>query len=588
LLTGYNSSTDWWSDGHIDILVKVKECDTEIDEGYITVLARQYSKTYDNFIVDLSSGGRNPIPLATADDLDNETGYRQMVLTDASGNFTVGEIIQDDDDSSIQGIVTSNTGTAPNITIQYYLIGDPLTDFSSTTGGFTGQTSGTTATAVDPTDVGPAALTGLSITHGADETFDIDEDGTTENYSIKIDCNSQSLSDVYEWVKYITRRGETGTTNTDGVEGEQYIGSDYRLRYSGSITGTFAEGSTCTQTSTGATGTIVAVNTTDKIIILRNSRGTFNTTNVVTDDVNGGTVTPDVAATVITPVKASPFGTFAGGKFFCAPGVVLTNVPAADTNNYQLIDDLGNVVTAPNKVTVTIGNTRAGDVIAVYRLTASGGEIKKDTYAATAQTTGDTTVVVGSSISAEEPGKTTGGVLRLVDADGQKEYRLRYSSWSGSTFTLATIDISSAETGTDEDTIVSTGAFTNAKVGDLVLNTTRSNAVSYITEVTDDDTVQISPSITGQTATDAIKINALPVDTTTSDTVYVPFIDVYETTGTDSSPGTETASVTYSSDIPVRIRARHAGDIIPYEADATITSTGLTNNIIRTSDTIFT
>ncbi|MHA2067532.1 MAG: hypothetical protein ACXABY_24470, partial [Candidatus Thorarchaeota archaeon] len=211
LLTAYQGTTDWWGDGQIDILVNVKEADVETDVGALVVFARQYSKGYSFFETDVTAGGRNPIPLQTGDDLDNTSGVLQQVSTTASADFTVDEVIEDDTDSTIQGVVTSNTGTAPNLTIQYYLIGDPLTDFSAGTGQFTGAESSSTSTAVNSTAVGPAALAGLSITHSANETFDIDEDGTTENYSIVIDVSDETLADAYEWSKYITRRGSTNT-----------------------------------------------------------------------------------------------------------------------------------------------------------------------------------------------------------------------------------------------------------------------------------------------------------------------------------------------------------------------------------------
>lgn len=586
LLTAYKDTTDWWSDGHVDLLVNVKEVDTEVDEGVITVLGRQYSKTFDNFIVDLTAGGRNPIPLATADDLDNTTGYRQMVLSDATGDFTLDEIIQDSNDANIKGVVTANTGTAPNITLEYYLIGDPLDDFTGATGQLEGLTSGVSATGVAPSNVGPAdAALGVTVTHGVDETFDIDENGSTENYSIVIDCNNKPLADVYEFVKYTSRRGETGTSTTDGVEGEQYIGSDYKIAYV-TPTGTINEGDVVTQDNSGATGTVVAHNTTDDYLILRNSRGTFNDADIVRVDGSNYVATP--TSSVISPVKASPFGTFAGGKFFCAFGVVLDNVPGSDLNNFQLIDDDGNVVLAPIKVTVTIGNTRSADKIAVFRLTAVGGIIEKDTYTCTGQAIAATSLIVQEAIDPEEPGKTTGGIAKIVDASGQQEYRLRYSSWATSTFTLAYSDIANADAATST-TIQESGAFATSKVGDLVLNVSQGNVVSYIKTITDSSNVIIEPAIDGQTTGDNIKLNALPIATENGvDTTYIPFIDVYETTGTDGSPGTEEATVTYSIDIPVRIRARQAGDILPYEADALIGSTGLSNNIIRTDDTIFT
>jgi len=593
-----SDSTDWWSDNHIDILLNVKECDTEIDDGYITVLARQYSKTYSYYIVDLTNGGRNPIPLQTGNDLDNQSGYWAFTGSAGTGTFVVGEVISKAATDK-KGVITAVAGTSAAPELNYYMIGDPITEFTNGDTSVTGATSSATCTAGTPAAAGPPALgTPPTISHGGEATGgteDIDEDDTAENYSIFIDCNQNPLTDVYEYCKYITIRGNTDNGNTDGLEGQFYIGSDYRLVYTGSISGTFSEGEPVEQTTSGAEGTIVASNTDDNIVILRNSRGTFDTSNIVTETTNNGTLTPDSSVTAITPIAASPFGTFAGGKFFCAPGVVLTDYLAADANNFQLVDDDGNVVVAPTKATITVGNTRQDDKLAVFRLTESGGDINKTEYEATDQAQAATTVIVSTAITTDSPGKALGGVIRLVDSSANTEYRLRYSSWSTSTFTLAYTNIASVTAATST-TINEAGIGTASLVGDLVMNVTESNAVSYITEVTDANNVIISPAITDQNAGDNIKFNCLPVATVDSspgptDYWYVPFIDIYETTGTSGSPGSAAVTITHAtadSDIYIRIRARQASDIIPFEQDSSVVGSNPTNiSVIRTSDTIY-
>lgn len=601
-LTAYKDTTDWWADGHIDILVNIKELGVETDEGYVTVLARQYSKTYSYYIVDLTNGGRNPIPLQTGNDLDNQTGYWTFTGSAGTGTFQVGEVISKTgtDKKGVITAVSGSPGSTPTIT--YYLIGDPITNFANGDTSVTGAVSGATVTAGTPAAAGPAALgTPPTITHGGlidGGSNDIDENGTAENYSITIDCNQNSLANVYQYTKYITRRGETDTTNTDGLQGQFYIGSDYRLTYTGTVTGTLVDGDTVTQETSGAKGTIVNINTTDKIITLRNCRGTFGThatTHTLTGS-QGGTVEIDGAATAVTPIAAAPFGTFAGGKFFCAPGIVLTDYLTADANNFQLVDDTGTVRVAPTKATITVSNTRLGDKIAVFRLTASGGDINKTEYTATDQAQASTTAIMGSAITLDTPGKSSGGVIRLVDTSANTEYRLRYSSYASSTFTLAYTNVASASAGTTTTNITSTGLGTASKVGDLVLNVTRGNAVSYVTAIVDANNVTISPAIAGQTTADNIKFNCLPVavvDATPgpADYWYVPFIDTYETAGTNGTPGSESVTITHSTsdpDIYIRVRARNAGNILPFEQDSSVVGANPTTvSVIRSADTIF-
>jgi len=598
LLTAAKASTDWWGDGQIDILIKVKESDVEIDEGVVTVFARQLTKSYSYFSSDLTNGGRTAIPLGTGTDLNAQEGVRQTVVTTASGDFTVGEVI-DGPTAAVQGVVTSVSGTSPNLTIQYYLIGDPLTDFTNGD-TMTGADSGETATVVTPTDVNSGALATTSITHAANTTFDVDENDTNESYSIVIDCANEALLDVYQWAQYTTRRGGTTTTDTDGIEGQFYIGIDYVLEYSGSVSGgSITEGNQVTQANTGAKGIVVGHDTTNKIITIRNSRGTFNTSDTVTDSVASGSITPDTGATAVSPNAAAPFGTFAGGTWFLARSIVLNNVLASEAQNFVTTTADGQTVNPPNKVQVAVANTRDEDRVAVFELTAAGGIIDKGQYTVSGtNNAGGTTVTVGggtkysSGIATDTVGKTTGGVLFIVDDDADVEYRIKFASWTGSTFTLGNTALT-PEVGTNTTNITDTGAFTTANIGDLVYNSTQ-NAYAYIVAIVDANNATISPAITGQSDTDTITLNVLPVNlTATNDTIFVPLVHAYEGTGTDGTPGTESATVTYVSDIPVLVIARNSNStasattpMLPYSASATVSSTGLTNNIIRSLDSI--
>jgi hypothetical protein len=592
------NTTDWWGDGHIDINVKVKEAGVEIDEAVIVVFARQLTKTYSYFETDLSTGGSTAIPLGTGTDLNAQEGVLQTVATDASGDFTVGEVLYDG--SSKYAVVTSVSGTAPNLTVQFYTIGDPLSALANTD-TVTGQTSSETMTIVTPTDVNSGALSGVTFTYTADSTLDIDENDTNEDYSIVIDASDELLEDVYQYSQYITRRGNSGTTDTDGKQGQFYRGIDYVLVYSGSVSGgVITEGNTVTQETSGATGTIVAHDTTNKTITLRNSRGTFTThatTSTLTDDTTSATVEIDTSATAVSPNAAAPFGTFAGGIWFLAYGVALdpATVPSADAQNFRSVTNAGVTTTPPNKVTIAVTNLRAGDAVSVHRLTAASGIIEKDTYSATAsQTAGAATLTTTTSIDTDEPGKTTGGTVVLVGSDEETEYPIRYSSWSGSTFTLANFAAFTATGGTTTTVDYSTGGFTaNVQVGDLVYDSTQSE-VSYVTEVTSDTQITVFPAFSSATSGDTVEINCIPItSTTTDDKIYVPLLYKVESTGTDASSGEESTTLTYSTAIPALVRVRNAQNtassttpMIPYAAEVSIGSNGLSNAAIRTKDSI--
>lgn len=206
-------------------------------------------------------------------------------------------------------------------------------------------------------------------THRLIRKFDIDVSDVAENYSIIIDCANRVLTQVYERLKFVLRRGETATL--DGLEGQQYIGTDNRVDYTSPSATALQEGETVTQTTSGATGLIVLNETVDQYLMLRDSQGTFDGTNLLTDE-SANTATASVAE-IISPVKVSPFGTFAGGRFFGARGVVLENVPTADLNNFELIDDDGNRVVAPIQVSFEATGIQTDSEVRLYE-TGAGAE----------------------------------------------------------------------------------------------------------------------------------------------------------------------------------------------------------------------
>ena len=108
-----------------------------------------------------------------------------------------------------------------------------------------------------------------------------------------------------------------------------------------------------------------------------------------------------------------------------------------------------------------------------------------------------------------------------------------------------------------------------------------------------DNLVFAGGTLSGFSGVEAYEINAIPVALETADNVYVPLLDVHATAGTDASTGTVSDTITYGSDIPVLIIARNSSaptettiPMLPYSAEATFGSTGLTNNVIRTLDSI--
>lgn len=108
-------------------------------------------------------------------------------------------------------------------------------------------------------------------------------------------------------------------------------------------------------------------------------------------------------------VKQAPFGSFAGGKFFGARGVLLTNV--TDSNNRQLIDSSGATKIPPTTVSITVSGVVAGDRVLVAR--SSGGVVNKTQFTLNGVHSNATTVTVNEALGNDIPDS---GNLRLGDS----------------------------------------------------------------------------------------------------------------------------------------------------------------------------
>jgi len=474
------SGTEWWPESgsgtqHIDVLIKVVELDDAIDAGKLTIFLRHYPNTaekadlYDHFPVTISptgTGDRNAIPLATSLDLNNPT---------ASGTVGAGEYL------NIDIVFVNGTVTHGAIT------DGPFTDYETVTwtggsGIFLRENSGTMTIGNVTGDAGPLnseTITGSTSNAYCDASADMTkahtvqkqfEQASLKNYDVCINCATLELTKVYEYLKYVTRIDSTFTTYSmkmasaalafNNLDGEQYITAYNDL---------------------------------------------------------------DTPGNTYAPVKASPFGTFAGGKFFGARGVWIEGMADADIQNFQLIDSDNTGQNPPNKQAVVISNLLSGDRVAVFK-TSSGTTIDKEMYSSGAgNVTDNTNFVVNGTISVDTP---SSGYIRIVDTSdtsSTREKRFSYSSWSTSTFS-----------GLDK--IPETGGLDQAY-------------------------------------------------TQTEDKAYVPFID-QAVTGAGTVSVSVTVIYTTDRTILLRVRRKTATAIIPFETTGSFGSTGFSTSAIRTADTI--
>jgi hypothetical protein len=207
-------------------------------------------------------------------------------------------------------------------------------------------------------------VTGVTVNIAGPYNADVDPNigSPNENYSIQINCGGQPLSNVYSYVKQITQ--EANATVLAGVEGQQYIGADHQIDYA-TETNTVNIGDRVTGSVSGATGTVLNKNT--SYVMLTNSQGDFSAgENLVVGSASLNSISN---INIFSPTKQSPFGTFAAGKFSGSRGVYLTNLGPGENNNYQTIDDDGNIIEEEIQVTYTITNILANSEIRIFTYT---------------------------------------------------------------------------------------------------------------------------------------------------------------------------------------------------------------------------
>lgn len=409
--------SEWWPDPNaspatrqIDVLIKTQEMGTAIDSGNLTIFLRHYPADgttagdvvdlYDNFALSGVLSGRNAVPLATANDLNNTTNattvgaYTGIVIafingTITRGAFTIGtaytalEVVNQASSGASARFISDATGTLTLANI---------TGIFDNSGAIVGATSGSSA---------PSTGT-LTLNNDTRVTTKAFNQGDPFNYSVIIDCGTHTLLQVYEYLKNYTKYGATGQTYmvqrtatltyaVNALDGEQYIEAYEDL--------------------------VVPTNT-------------------------------------FSPVKQSPFGTFAGGKLFGAKGVWIQNMAGTDVQAFQLIDSAGATHQPPVQIAITVTNTCASDRVAVFATTSVAGSttIWKEQFSSHATsniTNSQTFVITGSNpIPSDTP---TAGSIRIIDVTNTgptRETRYTYTTWTGSTFSGITATLGKTyETG---------------------------------------------------------------------------------------------------------------------------------------------
>lgn len=273
--------------------------------------------------------------------------------------------------------------------------------------------------------------------------IDVNADTVDEYYYSEWDPGSQSINDLYEYGKYLTRRGSSSTIY--GLNGFLFRGITHSLSYDNESGGPFTQNEVLSWGTglTAGSGRILALddNGTTGDIWIQLLTGVAPTNNLqitgasssATADVNGTPVQRTIS-------QVNFLGSSTGNALIGAYGVGV--VQAILTASDSLTDLGGSVITPPNTVTFTVGGLVSGEdrvFVAPWDGTTVDGQGNPvpeiDQLSLDTSLTGATesSVVVTTSIPSDTPAS---GTIRVVNDDGY-EVRLAYSSWSGDTFTLS-------------------------------------------------------------------------------------------------------------------------------------------------------
>lgn len=260
------------------------------------------------------------------------------VLVPSYPGYTSGDV-----DALVRVIENGTTINSRKVQFFSHDFGDRYSNFEATASATGGRNPLAVETEDDINDDGTtgASVAGVTITFGA-TSQDIGDGAGNQPYDVIVDGGSNTVAQVYQRLKYLTRSANTSAIGSGGGMG--------------------------------------------------NTEGRFYLK----------------AQASYTAVRAAPFGTFAGGKFFGARGVWLTNV--SDPNNRSLVDANNATRTPPVTMSVTVSGVVSGDRVLVAR--SVSGVINKSQFTLNGAHSGVNTILVNEAVANDIP---SAGVFRIGD-----------------------------------------------------------------------------------------------------------------------------------------------------------------------------
>lgn len=276
--------------------------------------------------------------------------------------------------------------------------------------------------------------------------IDVNNDTVEEFFYSEWDRDIYSINQFYERMKYLSRDGSAETLY--GLNGELFRGITHEITIN-TPTGTFAAFEAVTWP--GGSGQMLAIDSVTAGTMMWIQLLTGNPPTNAQLITGASTATATASGTALARPVSRPFcGVSTGSALIGAFGF---GVEYADLSNADLLLALDNVTyQPPNNVTFTVN----GLVIGEDRLLVgpeSGGVLQLGQFVLNGALTGAavTAVVVTGAIPLDTPNT---GTIRIERADGL--YSLHaYTSWTASTFTIASADFSGNNAANGADVFIS-------------------------------------------------------------------------------------------------------------------------------------
>lgn len=479
-------------------------------------------------------------------------------------------------------------------------LGDTYAEFSATLG-----VGNSTAAIFTGTDLNNATAAGTIATYDqfnnteGYQQIDVTGDGTDEDYYSQWDIGggttpaSPTINDLYEYTKYIQRRGTAETIH--GMNGDLFRGITAQWAYDaeggggpatndefcwgtfldvGTITGTYTVGEKVTGTNSGAYGRLLSVDAANTSLVVSTESGTWQSGEVVTG----------FTSTATSTTTAGPVGQATGGGEATilavdddgTTGIVwvqllkgsnpVNDVVCYESTAHTSVLTVNGAIQSRTLSPAFLGASTGTSIIGAFGIGIATNDLTAsdqlfDLANTLRQPPNNVTFTVSGLVSGEDRvlvGPESGGVLQV----GQ--------------FTIAT------------------AALTTANITSVEINTTvpSDTPSSGTIRVFDNDGVArrlVYTSYTGSTftidptASEAAVPNVADFDVTNAsigNNVFISYID-------ELAAGTSASFTSvYSSDRALFIRVRDGGGtpIKTFETTGTLGSAGGSSTAIRTTD----